>query len=116
MAQPMVDESEKNAKDEAEKKARREAEEKARHEAEEKARREAEEKAKREAEIKAELIKNPQREKTLSEKLEYALMFQTDDGMLGYLKKIQEESVQNILSGPEHLVRDRIQELLNNVK
>ena len=74
----------------------REAEEKARREAEEKARREAEEKARRETPAKVQQTIQ-KKEKTLSEKLAYALMFQSDDGMVRYLKGLQDETVQNIL-------------------
>ena len=57
----------------------------------------------------------PKQEKTLVKNLEYALLFQTDDGMLRYLKNIQDESVQNILKSPKHLIRKQIQDLLNNI-
>ena len=106
IAQPIIDE--------ANGKAKREAEEKAKREAEEKAKREAEEKAKREAKKKTEQLVQKD-EKTLSEKLEYALMFQTDDGMVRYLKGIQDETVQDILKFPQHLIREKIQNLLANM-
>ncbi|MBS7228061.1 MAG: hypothetical protein KIG49_00600 [Eubacteriales bacterium] len=92
----------------------REAEEKARREAEEKARREAEEKARRETPAKVQQTIQ-KKEKTLSEKLAYALMFQSDDGMVRYLKGLQDETVQNILKSPQHLIREQIKNLLEHM-
>ena len=133
MADPVIREAEEKARREAEEKARREAEEKARREAEENARREAEEKARREAEenarreaeekarreaeaiAKLEAEKRAKQTKTLSEELEYALNFQTDDGMVRYLKELQDETVQNILKSPQHLIREQIKNLLEHM-
>ena len=92
----------------------REAEEKARREAEEKARREAEEKARRETPAKVQQTIQ-KKEKTLSEKLAYALMFQSDDGMVRYLKGLQDETVQNILKSPQHSIREQIKNLLEHM-
>ena len=98
MVQPMIDE----------------ANEKAKREAEEKAKRQAEAFAKREAAKKAEQMAQ-RKEKTLPEKLAYALMFQSDDGMISYLKGIQDEAVQDILKSPQHLIREQIQNMLSNM-
>ena len=122
IAQPMIDEANEKAKHQAEeiakreteKKAKRQADEIAKREAEEKAKRQAEEIAKREAEKKAEQVAQ-KKEQTLSEKLEYALMFQSDDGMVRYLKDIQNETVQNILKSPTHLIREQIKNLLTHM-
>ena len=56
------------------------------------------------------------KEKTLFEKLEYALKYQTDDGMISYLKNIQDKTVQDILKSPSHLIRDQIKNLLSNMQ
>jgi len=118
MAAPIIREAEEKARREAEEKARRKAEEKAHCEAEKKARREAEEKARREADVAAERVAAKakqtiqKKEKTLSEKLAYALMFQSDDGMVSYLKGLQDETVQDILKSPQHLIREQIKNLL----
>ena len=79
--------------------------------------REAEEKARREAEAiaKLEAEKRAKQTKTLSEELEYALNFQTDDGMVRYLKELQDETVQNILKSPQHLIREQIKNLLEHM-
>ena len=80
--------------------------------------REAEEKARREADVAAERVAAKakqtiqKKEKTLSEKLAYALMFQSDDGMVSYLKGLQDETVQDILKSPQHLIREQIKNLL----
>ena len=92
----------------------REAEEKALCEAEEKALREAEEKALRETPAKVQQTIQ-KKEKTLSEKLAYALMFQSDDGMVRYLKGLQDETVQNILKSPQHSIREQIKNLLEHM-
>ena len=83
-------------------------------EAEEKARREAEEKARRETPAKVQQTIQ-KKEKTLSEKLAYALMFQSDDGMVRYLKGLQDETVQNILKSPQHSIREQIKNLLEHM-
>ena len=111
-----------NTTREVDEKANREAEEKAKHQEEANATRNAEEKSKHDVEEKVnrETKKNAEqiaqkKEKTIPEKLEYALMFQTDDGMVRYLKDIQDETVQNILKSPQHLIREQIQNLLSNM-
>lgn len=103
-------EDEEKAKRAVEEKAIQEAEEKARREAQEQARREAEERTRREVEARAqrsveEAASKPvqapaNKEKTLTEGLEYALQFQTDEGLVSYLKKVNDETVQNILKSP----------------
>jgi hypothetical protein len=114
MVQPMIDDANEKAKREAEEKAKRQAEAFAKREAEEKAKRQAEAFAKREAEEKTKQLVQ-KKEKTLSEKLTYALMFQSDDGMVRYLSSIQDEAVQDILKSPQHLVREQIKNLLANL-
>ncbi len=107
-------EAEENDKRAAEEKARRAAEEKARRDAEEPTRRNADAIAIREAEKNEERI-GQKKEQTLAEKLEYALKFHTDDGMIRYLKGLQDETVQNILNSPQHLIRERIKNLLESL-
>ena len=109
IAQPVVEEK---VKRENEERARREAEERARREAGKRAKREAEERARHEDEERA----KHEKEKTLAEKLEYALSFQTDDGMIHYLQGLQVESVQDILRYPKHLIREQIKKLLANMQ
>ena len=76
------------------------------------------ESAKREAEEKIEEQKQPpiKRDEKLLEKLAYALQFQTDGGMIYFLKEINDDSVQNILNSPTHLIRQQIQELLESLQ
>jgi len=117
IAQPMLAEAEERTKHEAEESAKQRAEERAKREAEEKAKQEADAITKRKAEEAPKKAEQqlPKKEKTLSEKLAYALQYQSDEGMIGYLKNIQDESVQNILNSPQHLIRDQIQNLLSNM-
>lgn len=75
---------------------------------------EAKEKAKREAEEKADATAQ-QNGTTLSEQLSYALKFQSDEGMVRYLKDIQNENIRDILKSPQHLIREQIQNLLENI-
>ena len=56
------------------------------------------------------------KEKTLTEGLEYALQFQTDEDLVFYLKKVNDETVQNILKSPVHQVRGQIQDLLTRLQ
>ncbi len=49
---------------------------------------------------------------TLAEKLEYALKFTTDDGMIRCLRSVDDEAVQAILNLPSNLVREQIEKLL----
>ena len=114
MAAPLILEAEEQAKREAVERAKYEATKKATREAEEKAKREAEVKAKREAA--AVIPELPKKEKTLPEKLEYALRYSTDSGMISYLKDIENEDVQIILQSPAHLVRGQIQSLLETLQ
>ena len=108
-------EAEEKAKREAEEKAKREAEEKAKREAEERAKREAEERAKRQADEKA-MPNLPKKEKTLPEKLEYALRYSTDAGMISYLKDIEDEAVKSILQAPAEQIRKQIKNLLEQLQ
>ena len=80
-------------------------EEKAKLDAEAKECSEAEEKAKLDAEKEA-----------LCKKLMYALQFQTNEGMITYLKHIKDESIQSILKCPTNMVRNQIQDLLNKLQ
>ena len=91
-----------------------EAEEQAKREAVERTKYEATKKAKREAA--AVIPELPKKEKTLPEKLEYALRYSTDSGMISYLKDIENEDVQIILQSPAHLVRGQIQSLLETLQ
>ena len=110
-------EAEERAKREAEERAKREAEERAKREAEERAKREAEERAKREAEERIERVAEALKKDTLFvTRLKYALQFKTDDGMIRYLHNIQDETIQNILNEyPDHLIREKITQLLNDL-
>lgn len=112
IAQPMIEEANKKARCVAEEQAIRQAETIAKREAAVK--RMEEEKAKCDSEKKEEPILS-KREKTLSEKLEYALKFHTDDGMVNYLNGIEDETVRNILKFPQHLIREQIRKLLNEM-
>ena len=123
MAQPMILEAEEKAKREAEEKTKHATEEKAKRAAEEKAKREAEESAKREAEESTKrqvdekaMPKLPKKEKTLPEKLEYALRYSTDAGMISYLKDIEDEAVKNILQAPAEQIRKQIKDLLEQLQ
>ena len=115
MAAPSIREAGENARLETEVRssakateaeAEREARENARREARERARREARESARRAAEG---------GELTLAEKLEYSLNYSTDEGIISYLKNINDEAVQNILRSPAN-VRDQVQELLSKLQ
>ena len=132
-------EAEEKARREANEKFKREAEEKARQEvAREKAMSETEEQAKRKAEEEARReatkiidrivaeeeakrkIKKPQpavinMPQTLFEKLEYALKFQTDDGMISYLQRIDDQQVQEILKSPKDSIRTQVENLLKSL-
>ena len=126
----MKREAEARAKIEEKEKAKREGEEKApcdntaksafdaavqaRWEASVKARQNAAERGAQETET---VVQNtasakPKTAKTLKEKLQYALKFSTDDGMIHYLKNIDDEAVQAILNYPSCLVREQIEKLL----
>ena len=98
--------AEEKAQREAAAKARRDAEEKAKLEAAVKARREAEEKARQQA---------VKKEKTLADKLEFALAYQTDEGMINYLKTVNDPAVVEILNGPAHMVRAKIEKALTEM-
>ena len=53
---------------------------------------------------------------TLEEKLEHALMYKSDIGMIQYLKTVSDPQVQAILEGPADAIRERIQSLLETLK
>ena len=58
----------------------------------------------------------PKVDSSLSKKLSFALKFQTDDGMINYLRGIQDETVQSILNEtPVYIVRERIKQLLDSM-
>ena len=57
-----------------------------------------------------------QGEKTLCEKLAYALAFQSDDGMINYLKTINDEEVKKILEAPRYMIRDIVKQTVQNLK
>ena len=58
----------------------------------------------------------PKVDSSLSKKLSFALKFQTDDGMINYLKTVKDETVQDILNdSPTHIVRARIKQLLDSM-
>ena len=54
-------------------------------------------------------------EKTLAEKLSYALSYQTDDGMINYLKRIDDETVARILEEPPHVIRGLVEDALKRL-
>ena len=118
LAEPALCASAEKARQEEAERARLEEERRARRETDRKAREVAEE-AKQKAAASVEpnvgVITNVQmpvkREKTLSEKLAYALNFQTDSGMISYLQTIPDDSVQSILQAPEASIREQIQQL-----
>ena len=109
-------EAEEKARIEAQEKAMIEAQEMARREAEEMAQREAQKKAKQEAKVNATKPTAIKKESTLAEKLEYALLFQSDEGMIRYLTSINDPSVQSILNSPAQSVRKEVQELLKTLQ
>lgn len=55
------------------------------------------------------------KEKTLAEKLAFALQYQTDEGMIAYLSGIQDATVYNILQGPRESIRQRVEALLQRL-
>ena len=112
--QTIAQQANETAKHEAEEWAKQQAEAITKRNAEEKAEHDTEEKVNREAKKNAEQVAQ-KKEKNLSETLEYALKFQTDNGMLDYLRGIQDETVQDILKSPQHLIREKIQNILANM-
>ncbi len=118
LAEPsMLKRAEEKATREAEEKANREAEAAAKR-TEEDAKREAEERAKREAAAHAKALqqRTTPKEKTLWEKLEYALQYHTDDGMISYLSDLDDSRVKEILSGPRELIREKTKTLAEQLK
>ena len=55
-------------------------------------------------------------QQTLSDKLTFALKYQSTTGMINYLKNIADDRVKEILNGPAEDVREKIQALLDNMK
>ena len=98
MAGPMIREAEEAAKRKAE---GCDAQERAKCEAEEKVQRQTNEKG---------------ISKALAKKLEYALQYGTDAGMISYLKDIDDESVQSILQAPAADIRNHIKDLLEQLQ
>lgn len=58
----------------------------------------------------------PSQERPLVEKLEYALSFRTNSGMLGYLKRLDDPEVAQILQRPEAQIRAGIEALVQKLK
>ena len=54
--------------------------------------------------------------KPLTEHLEYALRYQTDSGMISYLRSIKNEVIDDILERPEAEIRPLVRGLLNKLK
>ena len=91
------------------------AKEDAKREAEERTKREAEERTTRESKTATRKQNNQspvKDETTLQGMLTYALSYQSDDGMIRYLKEIKDDTVQAILQSPRNLIRKQIQEFL----
>lgn len=66
-------------------------------------------------ETREEVKKTAPREKTLAEKLIYALSYQTDEGMIAYLKHIDDETVANILKEPNNKIRELVKRTVENM-
>lgn len=56
------------------------------------------------------------KEKTLAEKLAYALKYTTDDGMIRYLQGIDDILVATILQEPKHLIRGLVEKALQEIQ
>ena len=56
------------------------------------------------------------KEKTLAEKLAYALKYSTDDGMIRYLQGIDDILVATILQEPKHLIRGLVEKALQEMQ
>jgi hypothetical protein len=54
-------------------------------------------------------------EKTLKEHLTYSLKYETDEGLISYLKGVNNELVQNILTNPTSSVRELVKHALENL-
>ena len=92
---------------------RRLAEERAEREAEH--RRNAEERAKqKQTQLPTSQVSGPT-EKSLADKLQYALKYQTDEGMISYLQKIDDDAVRQILDAPTSSVRNLVRMLLETL-
>lgn len=112
----MRKESEKARIEEIEKK-RRESEEYIRKNAQQRAEKQAQARAKTEAALqqKAEKQADLLREQTLADKLQYALRYETQEGMVKYLKTLDDAAVQAIVQGPVREIRSRIEQLLSTL-
>ena len=53
--------------------------------------------------------------KTLKEELLYALKYETDEGLISHLGKIDDDLVKNILANPKHMVRDLVRKALETM-
>lgn len=95
----------------AQKRAEYKVQEPIKREVQEPIKREAQEPAKHQ-EVASGTVK---KEKSLAEILTYALKYQTDDGMIRYLKDIDRDEVKEILNRPEHLIREHIESVLDNL-
>ena len=58
----------------------------------------------------------PAPERPLVEKLEFALSYRTNSGMLGYLKRLEDPEVAEILKRPEIQIRAGIEALVQKLK
>lgn len=52
---------------------------------------------------------------SLADKLSYALKFQTDDGMVSYLERMDDDVVKDILKAPRHLIRELVAKTLEEL-
>ena len=114
IAGPMINEAEEQAKQkQAEMRARLDAEERAKRDAAGQAgQHRTEMKVGLAAEEQANKQERQAPQKSLREKLSFALQYSTDEGMIHYLASIDDERVQDILKSPQNLIRQRIKELL----
>ena len=110
MAQPIIDEANEKAKRNSEKKIQQRAEHSVVQPAPKNLTVEVPPISKQEV--------SAPREKTLTEKMEFALTYKTDIGMINYLKTsgaADREIVRDILNGPPDTIRERIEHAVNNL-
>ena len=50
------------------------------------------------------------------EKMKYALQFQTDDGMIAFLERLNDERIADILNGPKDMIRAKIKALVEEAE
>ena len=114
IAGPMINEAEEQAKQkQAEMRARLDADERAKRDAAEQAGQHGGEmKVRLDTEEQANKQEHQAPQKSLREKLSFALQYGTHEGMIHYLASIDDERVQDILKSPQNLIRQRIKELL----